>query len=62
MKPWYKSKTIWFNVMAAMGAAAEASLTVIQGEMNPNYFLALTIFVAGGNVVLRFISTQGLTK
>jgi hypothetical protein len=61
-KAWYKSKTIWFNVLAAMGAALEASLSVIQGEINQNAYLALVVIVAGGNVILRFISTQGIGK
>lgn len=61
-KPWYKSKTIWFNVLAAMGAALEASLSIIQGELNPNVYLSLVILVAGGNVILRFISSQGIGK
>lgn len=62
MKKWYKSKTLWFNVLAAMGAALEASLSIIQGSLRPEFYLALTIFVAGGNVILRMLSNQGLTK
>lgn len=61
-KPWYTSKTIWFNVAAAMGAALEASLSIIQGSIKPEQYLALVVFVAGGNVILRFLSTQGLSK
>ncbi len=45
-----------------MGAALEASLSVIQGEINQNAYLALVVVVAGGNVILRFISTQGIGK
>lgn len=62
MKKWYKSKTLWFNVAAAMGAALEASLSIIQGTLDPKMYLGLIVFVAGGNVILRFISNQGLTK
>ena len=62
MKKWYKSKTIWFNVLAAMGAALEASLAIIQGEVKPELYLALVVFVAGGNVILRVLSTQGISK
>lgn len=61
-KPWYKSKTIWFNVLAAMGAAFEASLAIIQGELKPEYYLALVVVVAGGNVILRVLSSQGISK
>jgi hypothetical protein len=61
-KPWYTSKTIWFNIAAAMGAALEASLSIIQGELKPEYYLILVVFVAGGNVILRMLSTQGIGK
>lgn len=62
MKSWYKSKTIWFNVLAAMGAALEASLSIIQGSLKPEYYLVLVVFIAGGNVILRVLSNQAITK
>lgn len=62
MKPWYKSKTIWFNVLAAMGAALETSLSIIQGSMKPEHYLALVVFVAGGNVILRVLSNQRISR
>lgn len=62
MKKWYKSKTLWFNVAVAMGAAIEASLTLVQGYFDPRVFLALIGLVAGINVVLRFLTTTGVSK
>ena len=62
MKKWYKSKTLWFNVAVAMGAAVEASLTLVQGYFDPRVFLALIGLVAGINVVLRFLTTTGVSK
>ena len=62
MKKWYKSKTLWFNVAVAMGAAVEASLTLVQGYFDPRVFLALIGLVAGINVVLRFLTTTGISK
>jgi hypothetical protein len=61
-KKWYKSKTLWFNVLVAIGAAVEASLSLIEGYFSPITFLTLIAIVAGVNVVLRFISTNGLEK
>lgn len=61
-KPWWKSKTLWFNILVAVGAAAEASLGVIQGYFDPRIYFAIISIAAGINVMLRFISTQGLTK
>lgn len=61
-KKWYKSKMLWFNVAVAMGAAAEASLNVIQGYFEPRVYFALIMGVAGVNVVLRFMTTSGISK
>ena len=61
-KPFWKSKTLWFNVLVAVGTAVEASLSIIQGEFDPKVYLAIVGIVAGLNVVFRFLSTQGLSK
>jgi len=62
MKKWYKSKTLWFNVAVAIGTAVEASLTLVQGYFDPRVFLALIGLTAGVNVVLRFLTTTGVSK
>ena len=62
MKKWYKSKVLWFNVAVAIGAAVEASLTLVQGYFDPRVFLALIGLTAGVNVVLRFMTTTSVTK
>ena len=62
MKKWYKSKTLWFNVAVAIGAAVEASLTLVQGYFDPRVFLALIGLTAGVNVVLRFLTSTGVSK
>jgi hypothetical protein len=62
MKKWYKSKVLWFNVAVAIGTAVEASLTLVQGYFDPRVFLALIGLTAGVNVVLRFLTTTGVSK
>ena len=62
MKKWYKSKVLWFNVAVAIGAAVEASLTLVQGYFDPRVFLGIIGLTAGINVVLRFLTTSGVTK
>lgn len=62
MKKIWKSKTLWFNVLLAVGVAVEASLGVIQGQLSPNAYLVIVGLVAGVNVVLRFLTTQGVGK
>jgi hypothetical protein len=61
-KPWWRSKTLWFNVLVAIGTAVEAYISVLQYNFDPRVYLMIVGAVAGVNVVLRFISTQGLTK
>ncbi len=62
MKKWYKSKTLWFNILVALGTAVEASLTLVQGYFDPRVFLALIGLTAGVNVMLRFITTTAVSK
>ena len=62
MKKWYKSKTLWFNVAVGIGAAVEASLTLVQGYFDPRVFLALIGITAGVNVVFRFLTTTGVSN
>jgi len=62
MKKWYKSRTLWFNVAVAIGAAVEASLTLVQGYFDPRVFLGLIGLTAGINVVLRFMTTTSVSK
>lgn len=62
MKKWYASRTLWFNVAVAIGAAVEASLTLVEGYFDPRMFLALIGITAGVNVVLRFMTTTGVAK
>ena len=62
MKKWYHSRTLWFNVAVAIGAAVEASLSMIQGYFDPRVFLVLIGLTSGVNGVLRFMTTTGVTK
>jgi hypothetical protein len=62
MKKWWQSKTLWFNVLVAIGTAIEASLSMIQGYFDPRVFLAIIGLVSGVNVVLRFLTTTGVEK
>lgn len=61
-KKWYKSKVVWFNALVAVGTALEASLHIIANYFDPMVYFALIGLIAGVNVVLRFISTQGIEK
>ena len=56
-KPWYKSKIVMFNILVAVGAAAEASLHVIADKFSPEVYFGLILTVTAVNVVLRFVTT-----
>lgn len=61
-KPWYKSKLVWFNVLVAVGTAAEASLHIIADNFSPNVYFGLILAVTAVNVVLRFATATSITK
>lgn len=60
-KPWYQSKTIWFNILVAALAAAEVSASMIQPFVQGNIYGYGLLLLTVGNASLRIITTQGLT-
>ena len=61
-KPWYQSKTIWFNVIVAALAALEASASMIQPFVAGNVYGYGLLLLTVGNAALRIITSQGLTR
>lgn len=61
-KKWYKSKVLWLNFFLGVGAALEASFSIVQGYFDPRVYLGIVSLVAGLNMVLRFVSTSRLVK
>lgn len=60
-KPWYRSKTIWFNVGVAGLTALEASLGLIQAHVPGNAYAYIALALAVGNAMLRIITTQAVS-
>jgi len=57
MKKWYKSKTLWINVLAIAGMIAEYCLT--QKIYSPEtHALVLAVI----NLLLRLMTNQGVSK
>lgn len=59
-KPWYQSKTLWFNAIVLMLAAAEAQLGVIKDALPGGLFAWLAFVLPVVNALLRFITTTGI--
>lgn len=60
-KPWYCSKTLWFNAIVLALAVAETQLNVLQGVLPGGLYAWLAFVLPVGNAALRFISNSALT-
>ncbi len=58
MKPWYQSKTLWFNLLGGLGALFDA------GGMFGHVFAPAetSAIMAVGNIALRLVTSKGLVK
>lgn len=61
MKPWYKSKTIIFNIAATVAAFLATSIEPLRPFTTPAVFTFFSLGVGIANVCLRFITSQPLT-
>ena len=60
-KPWWMSRTLWFNLAVAGLAAAEAGFSVLQPLLPGNVFQVLTFTLVVGNALLRVITSKVLS-
>jgi len=60
-KPFYKSKTVWFNTAIAVFAVFSSHLALLHNYVGDGGYLALMMFSAGVNTVLRAVTTQGVS-
>ena len=58
MKPWYKSKTLIVNAIAAALLALEASVGLIQPHLQSDFYAAFALGLAMVNAVLRVITSK----
>lgn len=60
-KPWYKSRTLWFNAIVAILIALETGLHIIQPYVPGNIYAWSLLLLIIVNAALRIITSQGLT-
>lgn len=62
-KPWWKSKTLWFNVgivLVAIGQELAAAASMLSDAVQGTIQLFLALFVAVGNAILRIVTHEPL--
>ena len=54
-KPWYKSKTLWFNVLGGAASMLDQQTGMLGNVLNPEETTAL---FGIGNIILRFLTNK----
>ena len=62
MKQWWKSKTLWLNGFVALVAALEVSTGLLKPYVGEDGYVLLMVLLPVANAMLRFITTEKLTK
>ena len=60
-KPWWQSKTLWFNAIASALIALEAGTGVLQLYLPVNFYVVMAVGLPVVNAVLRVVTTTELT-
>jgi len=59
-KPWYKSKTLWLNAIAAGLMVIEANFHLMQGQVGDKAYVASVGVLAFLNMILRAVTTEAV--
>lgn len=62
-KPWWRSKTVWFNLATTLPLlleAAAANLGVLQPLLDARHYPLLVAGITLGNLWLRAVSASGI--
>jgi hypothetical protein len=63
VKPWYTSKTVWFNILTVGGAAAAGLVGLVptlQPFLTPESYAVTMVVIGLVNVVLRSITSDAI--
>lgn len=61
-KPWWQSRTLWFNAICAGLAAAEAGAGLLQPLLPVPAYAALAFVLPVGNALLRSATSKAITR
>lgn len=61
MKKWYKSKTIWLNVIVGALVALESTTSYLQGHIQEKFYIAIAIGLPVVNAMLRSVTNQPIS-
>lgn len=61
-KPWWKSRMLQVNALAAGLVALEAGTGLLQPVLPVNFYTAVAVALPVINAVLRVVTTQALTR
>ncbi len=61
MKPWFKSKTILFNLATAGAVFLAGAVEQLRPLMTPEHFVLFSLGVGMVNVFLRTITSEGIS-
>ena len=59
-KPWWKSKTLIVNAVAAALVSLEAGTGMLQPYLPVNFYAVLAVALPIVNAILRVVTTQAL--
>jgi hypothetical protein len=59
---YFKSKTIWFSILLAIGGVLEQSHAVVSQLVGPTNTGLVMLFISVGVAVLRIVTTQPIDK
>lgn len=59
-KKWWRSKTLWFNIVSGVLLALESNMQLIQQAVGENAYLVMLLVNIVGNAVLRALTKESL--
>lgn len=61
-KKWYKSKTMWFNLLVASMLLIEQNINLLQPLLPINLYALVSFIVPLVNMWLRVVTTNGVMR